>query len=184
MARSSRDLGYNSVKSQLSWSKRRWSRLILNSVHRLNPRNSSQMVFLRDSLQTWIRISWERPLKDHTTILRWTWTMVTTTKVQTIMIWIVIKWVSHITWLITSQTITIIIQIIITSITTMWRMWPKTSSSTLTALQTVILMPRTPCLNSPWILQWVPLSSNRLHLSQWVPILSNQDTTISSQQKL
>ena len=183
MARSSLEPGFNSVKRHWSWSKRRSTKQRMNSVHKLSRRTSRQAVFLKDSLQTWIRTSWEIPHRVNTTTLRWTWTMVTTTMVKTITTWIIIKWVSHITWLITSQTITIIIQIIITSITTMWRMWPRTSSSTSIAPQTVILMLRTSCHNTPWTLLWALLSSNRPHHSQWVPISSSKDSTIKSHQK-
>lgn len=138
------------------------------------------MACLKVSAQIWIKTLWGRCLKDLTTMPTWIWIMVTTTKALTITIWIVIRWDSHITWPTISRTITITIQTIIISITTMWKTSLKTFSSTSIALQTVSLMPLISCRNTLWTLLWELLSKLRLHPSQWAPTLSSLNTSISS----
>lgn len=160
----------------------------MNSV--LNPSQSTPNLpaFLKVLPPTWIKTSLERPHKALITNHKWIWTTISITKAQTIMKWILINWVSHITWLIISQIITISIQIIITFTTTMLKTWLRTSSSTLTALQTANLKLRMSCLNMLWTPQWALHSSNiQISLQrslQWIPILSNQKTSTNSQQIL
>lgn len=113
MARSSRELGSTWEKSHWnSWKRRQPSQKMIFMV-----KISSQAEFLKVLAQTWIKITWVRCLTVIFTMPTWIWIMVIITKVKTIMIWTVIIWeVFHITWQITSRTITITIQTIIISI--------------------------------------------------------------------